>query len=123
MQLSQTEVRREECKCATITNSWPLLKITRIKWQVAASSSRQGPALHRPVYTRKATAAYILLSNMRPIHSSEALFSYTLAINEDGVSQLWYVRNSEVPKCEIFDGSDFHDFYTIYSLFGLWVKI
>jgi hypothetical protein len=34
--------------------------------------------------------------------------------------------NLKVPKCEIFDGSDFHDFYTIKSLwegdFGVKIK-
>jgi len=34
-------------------------------------------------------------------------------------------NNLKVPKCEIFDNSDFDDFYTIKSLWGgdFWVKI
>ncbi len=27
-------------------------------------------------------------------------------------------KTSEVPKCEIFDGSDYHDFYTIQPFWG-----
>ncbi len=30
--------------------------------------------------------------------------------------KIWIFWTLKVPKCEIFDGSDFHDFYTIKSL-------
>ncbi len=32
-------------------------------------------------------------------------------------------RDLKVPECEIFNRSDFHDFYIIKSLFGIKIKI
>jgi hypothetical protein len=43
-----------------------------------------------------------------------------------GIVKIAQVNNLKVPKCEIFDRSDFHDFYPIKSLwegdFGVKIK-
>ncbi len=33
-----------------------------------------------------------------------------------GFEENWFMKKTKVPKCEIFDRSDFHDFYPIKSV-------
>jgi hypothetical protein len=63
-------------------------------------------------------------ASMKQIRSVFAFICFK--VNKKVMNMVHPNYHLKVPKCEIFDGSDFHDFYTIKSLwesdFGVKIK-